>query len=92
VPGIDGDLAGNEDEIAGANGRGIGAARGGPAWRRDALNHDSVSFRFQETFGFHGGAAAGAGGGDGLAVRAVLTSPAWKMPGTLVRAPPFETM
>ena len=31
-----------------------------------------MSFRFQETLGFHGGAAAGAGGGDGLAVGAVL--------------------
>ncbi len=70
--GIHGDLAGNEDEIAGAHGRGIGTARRGNAGRRDALDHELVSFRFQVTLGFNGRHAARAGGGDGLAVGAVL--------------------
>src|SRR5262249_1173887 len=32
----------------------------------------SVSFRFEKALGFHGRHAAGAGGGDGLSINAIL--------------------
>ena len=59
--GIDGHLAGDEDEIAGADGRRIGTARRGDAGRRDAFDHELVSFRFEKSFDFDGRHAARAG-------------------------------
>jgi len=43
---IDRYLPGDEDEIAGADRRGVGASRRGDAGRKDALDHELVSFRF----------------------------------------------
>ena len=52
-----------------------------------------VAFGFEEAFGFDGGFAAGSGGGDGLALGAVLNvagmEDAERM---LVRAPPWPMM
>src|ERR1039457_1880504 len=70
--GIDRDLPGDEDEIAGTDGRGIGASRRGDAGRRNTLDHELVSFRFQELFDFHGRHAPRSGCGDRLTVDAIL--------------------